>query len=200
MKVVTKKLSELRHPEKNIRLHSDTQIKEFVRSIEMFGQVRPIVIDEQGVILCGNGLFDALNVMGKDNADCYVVQGLSSAQKKKLMLADNKIYTLGVDDISAFDEFIYELKDDLDIPGYDSALLKNLVIDVGDANELLSGYGLISEENKADMLNAATRLENELAKETEDLPAVIADENEGAVKNAAPNFVLCPKCGEQIWL
>lgn len=60
MKVVQKKLSELRKTEKNIRRHSPKQISEYVRSVKMFGQIRPLVIDEDGVILAGNGLYDAL--------------------------------------------------------------------------------------------------------------------------------------------
>ena len=49
-------MSELTLSEKNVRMHTQTQLKEFVRSIEMFGQYRPIVVDETGTILAGNGL------------------------------------------------------------------------------------------------------------------------------------------------
>ena len=58
MKVVKKPLSELQRPERNVRMHTDKQLKEFRRSVEMFGQIRPIVVDEAGVILAGNGLYD----------------------------------------------------------------------------------------------------------------------------------------------
>ena len=51
MNVTRKLLSELRRPERNVRMHTDKQLKEFRRSIEMFGQIRPIVVDEDGVIL-----------------------------------------------------------------------------------------------------------------------------------------------------
>ena len=56
MNVTRKLLSELRRPERNVRMHTDKQLKEFRRSIEMFGQIRPIVVDEDGVILAGDGL------------------------------------------------------------------------------------------------------------------------------------------------
>lgn len=117
MNVTRKLLSELRRPERNVRMHTDKQLKEFRRSIEMFGQIRPIVVDEGGVILAGNGLYETLLSMGRTEADCYVVTGLTEAQKKKLMLADNRVFDLGVDDLSALDAFVLELKDDLDIPG-----------------------------------------------------------------------------------
>ena len=43
MEVITMKLSELVKPEKNVRIHTEQQLKEFERSITMFGQIRPIV-------------------------------------------------------------------------------------------------------------------------------------------------------------
>ena len=44
MKITVKKLSELRKPEKNVRLHTAKQLEEYVRSLEMFGQIRPLVM------------------------------------------------------------------------------------------------------------------------------------------------------------
>ena len=150
MKVTKRNLTELRKPDKNVRIHSDKQITEFKRSIEMFGQIRPIVIDEDGTILAGNGLYDALRAMGRTEADCYVAAGLSESQKKKLMLADNRIFSLGVDDIQGFDDLIAEL-DDLDVPGYDEELLKTLTADFEDVDGMMAGYGLIDDNAKADM-------------------------------------------------
>ena len=84
MKVTKKPLTELHPPERNVRMHTDKQLKEFRRSVEMFGQIRPIVVDEDGIILAGNGLFETLLSMGRTEADCYVVSGMTEAQKKKL--------------------------------------------------------------------------------------------------------------------
>ena len=57
MKVTIKKLSVLKHPEKNVRIHSEQQIRELKRSLEKFGQTRALVIDENNIILIGNGLY-----------------------------------------------------------------------------------------------------------------------------------------------
>lgn len=146
MKIVKKKLSELKPPERNVRIHSEKQTKEFVRSLESFGQIRPIVIDEDNTILAGNGLYAALVAKGDTSADCYIVTGLSENEKKKLMLADNKIYSLGVDDMDVFEQFLKELGDDIDIPGYDEELLKTITADMEDVDEMLSGYGTVTEE------------------------------------------------------
>ncbi|WP_298029711.1 ParB/Srx family N-terminal domain-containing protein [uncultured Dysosmobacter sp.] len=208
MKIIKKPLADLRRPPKNVRIHSDKQITEFKRSIEMFGQIRPIVIDEAGTILAGNGLYDALCAMGRTEADCYVAAGLSESQKKKLMLADNRIFSLGVDDIQGFDEIIAEL-DDLDVPGYDEDLLKTLTADLGDTDELLAGYGLIDENSKAEMKKAADRYEQkseEFAQDAEEIrPAPPPSEPvEAAVEDRAVEldrrYIICPKCGEKIWL
>ena len=143
MKTVKMKLSALKLPERNVRMHTDKQLKEFERSITMFGQIRPIVTDENGVILAGNGLYEALKRMNRTEADVLKVTGLSENQKKKLMLADNKIFGLGVDDLSALDAFLADLKDDLDIPGFDEDLLRSMAAEASAVTEQLQEYGTL---------------------------------------------------------
>lgn len=92
MKITVKKLSELHKPAHNIRRHSEKQLTEYIRSIEMFGQVKPLVVAEDGEIIAGNGLYEALLRMGRETCDCYVMVGLTDVQKKKLMMADNKAW------------------------------------------------------------------------------------------------------------
>lgn len=201
MKTTVKLLSELKRPERNVRMHTDKQLVEFRRSVEMFGQIRPIVCDENGVILAGNGLYETLLSMGRTEADCYVVEGLTENEKKKLMLADNRIFDLGVDDMKAFDEFIAELGDDLDVPGFDDELLRSLVADEAEIDEMMSSYGLITEEKKAEIASAAEtyqKKEGALAAQ----PAGAPDTNAGHTEDAHPisKYVVCPKCGETIWL
>lgn len=201
MKTVTRLLSELKRPEKNVRLHTDKQLAEFRRSVEMFGQIRPIVVDEGGVILAGNGLYETLLSMGRTEADCYVVEGLSENEKKKLMMADNRIFDLGVDDMQVFDEFIAELGDDLDVPGFDDELLRSLTADEAEIDEMMSGYGLITEEKKAEMAGAAETYRQE-AEARAAQPAAATDTDAGRTEDAQPvgKYVVCPKCGEKIWL
>lgn len=221
MKVIKKKLLELRRPKKNVRNHSIKQIEEFKRSVQMFGQIRPIVIDEDNVILAGNGLFMALEALGRTEADCYVAAGLTEAGKKKLMLADNRIFNLGVDDLQAFEEIILELDHDFDIPGYDADLLETLVIDVGAADTLMGGYGIISDDTKQEMERAGERYAKEdqsfadaaerIIPTQSESPHSIAGNDSPSIPEEAVSaladqpdlpqrFMLCPKCGEKIWL
>lgn len=201
MRTVTKLLSELKRPERNVRMHTDKQLTEFRRSVEMFGQIRPIVIDENNVMLAGNGLYETLLSMGRTEADCYVVEGLTENEKKKLMLADNRIFDLGVDDMKAFDEFIEELGDDLDVPGFDDELLRSLVANEAEIDEMMSSYGLITEDKKEEIAGAAEtyrKAEAERASQPEPAPDAAA----ASVEAAQPvgKYVVCPKCGEKIWL
>ena len=205
MKIVRKPLSELKRPERNVRMHTDKQLREFRRSIEMFGQIRPIVIDEDGVILAGNGLYDALQSMERTEADCYVVSDLTEAGKKKLMLADNRVFNLGVDDMATFDSFIADLKDDLDIPGFDEDLLKSLVMDTDEASEALSEYGTVDEKHAENIKETHERYEamdNAAAKNAEEYtPDSPEPESAGDAASPQPRrYILCPKCGERIWL
>jgi len=198
MKVTKVPLAKLKKPERNCRLHTDKQLAEFKRSVEMFGQIRPIVCDEAYVILAGNGLYDTLVAMGRTDADCYIVTGLSEKEKKKLMLADNRIFDLGVDDMDAFDALIAELGDDLDVPGYDEELLQALIADCTKVDDIMADYGLIDDEKKVQMSDAAENYrKDEAARST-----AATDKNVGHTEDGQPvgKYVICPKCGEKVWL
>ena len=206
MKVTRMKLSSLKAPEKNVRIHSEKQVKEFVRSLEAFGQIRPIVVDEDHTILAGNGLYAALMAKGETEADVLVMKDLSPNEKKKLMLADNKIYSLGVDDMEVFEEFLRDLGDDLEIPGYDLELLETITADLGDVDEMLSGYGTITDTTKQQIATTAQRYaaqEEEHAASAEEIkpaqPAPVSP-SEGQPEPLPKRFIQCPKCGEKIWV
>lgn len=211
MKVVKMKLADLAKPEKNVRIHTEQQIREFRRSVEMFGQIRPIVVDENNIILAGSGLYDTLIAMGKDTADVYRYEDLTEAQKKKLMIADNKIFSLGIENLETLNSFLEELQGDLDIPGFDEEILRQMVSDAEDVTSKLSEYGTLDEDEIRSIKEASEKKEEriqnmeadqgELQEEQAPVPAVqqelVADGEEPAeIKRS----VVCPKCGEKIWL
>ncbi len=200
MKVTKKHLSELHPPERNVRLHTEKQMKEFRRSVEMFGQIRPIVIDEGGTILAGNGLYEAMRSMGLTDADCYVVTGLTEAQKKKLMLADNRVFNLGVDDMDALDAFVQELKDDLDIPGFEEDLLQAMVMEAEEATQALMEYGTLEPEQTQVLQQTHERYQAQEQTAAENAEEVAPAAPPPPEEQPAGHFVLCPKCGERIWL
>ena len=139
--------------------------------------------------------------MGHTEADCYVVSGLTEAQKKKLMLADNKIYGLGVDDLDALDSILAELKDDLDIPGFDEELLSNMMAEAADVTDKLQEYGTLDEKEIEEIKEARERKEQYMASGIESGEAP-AGEGEAQPEQREPvgRYVTCPHCGERLWL
>lgn len=211
MEVITMKLADLVKPEKNVRIHTEQQLKEFQRSVTMFGQIRPIVIDENNIILAGNGLYDTLVAMGRDTADVYRYDNLTENQKKKLMIADNKIFSLGIENLETLNSFLEDLQGDLDIPGFNEEILKQMVSEAEDITDKLSEYGTLDEEEIRSIKENGEKKEQQIQRmkseqedgQTEWAPAVpIQQEPTGDDGDTAEirKFVICPNCGEKIWL
>lgn len=209
MKIVMKKLADLKTPDYNVRRHSDKQIKEFIRSLDKFEQTRPFVIDENNVVLIGNGMLEAMIQKGEEMGACIVKTGLSEADKKKLMLSDNRIFDLGVDDIAAFDAIIAELDGDFDIPGYDDSFLESLIADAEETTAVLSEYGTVDGDEAESIRQAAEEPVRPVRQTPQNAePTASPSQNPVATAEEAPQsagteggrFVVCPRCGEKIWL
>lgn len=217
MKITRIPLEKLNRPKKNVRIHGDKQIKEFIRSITMFGQIRPIVVDENFTMLCGNGLYEALLQMGKTEADCYIAVGLSEIEKKKLMLTDNRIFSLGSDNLEAFDEILSELDKDYDIPGYEEDLIRTLTASTSDIDNLIKSYGTFDDQSRqamqrnaeipvqeSDHIAPATPPEprNDTFQPIQQEPIMEhnlpAERVETSIPTQPTRYVLCPNCGERI--
>lgn len=217
MKVIKKRLDDLKHPEKNVRIHSEQQIRELKRSLEKFGQTRALVVDENNVILIGNGLYEAMVSLGYQEASVYVKTELSENDKKKLMIADNKTYALGIDNLNTLNEFLEELQGDLDIPGYDEEILQQMVADADEVTEKISEYGTLDESEIQKIKEANEKREQKAAAaEISDNNSENSSENPNTSDNQSSErqnttetepeitetrkFVICPNCGEKIWL
>ena len=217
MKVIKKRLDDLKHPEKNVRIHSEQQIRELKRSLEKFGQTRALVVDENNVILIGNGLYEAMVSLCYQEASVYVKTELSENDKKKLMIADNKTYALGIDNLDTLNEFLEELQGDLDIPGYDEEILQQMVADADEVTEKISEYGTLDESEIQKIKEANEKREQKAAAaEISDNNSENSSENPNTSDNQSSErqnttetepeitetrkFVICPNCGEKIWL
>jgi len=209
MEIITMKLVDLVKPEKNVRIHTEQQLKEFQRSVKMFGQIRPIVVDENNVILAGNGLYETLIAMGKETADVYMYDNLTENQKKKLMIADNKIFSLGIENLDTLNSFLEDLQGDLDIPGFDEDILKQMVSEAEDVTEKLSEYGTLDDEEIQSIKESGERKEQQIQKaeveQAAPAPQPIAQPQQEMPEDSedtteVKKFVICPKCGEKIWL
>jgi len=147
MKIQKIKLTELKPLETNVRKHNEKQIKELIRSVNQFGQTRAIVIDDENNILIGNGLFEAMVKAGIEEAFIYRKKGLSEIEKKKLILADNKTYSLGADDYENIEVYLEEItaSGDFDIAGFDDDVLRNLMREADEVLQDVQSYGVLDQ-------------------------------------------------------
>lgn len=203
MNTIKMKISELIHPEKNVRRHPEKQLQEMLKSIRMFGQIRPVVVDENNVILAGNGMVEALRLGGYEEADVLVVNGLTDAQKKKLMIADNRIYALGADHHDNIFEILREIGD-FEVPGFDEDILRGLLAEDENIEDELESYGVLDREEVEEFRRAGERLQDridtarqEVAADSAPAQATDSSQTEG---DAAPGRTPCPHCGGKGWL
>lgn len=207
MKITKMKVADLKPLEVNVRRHSETQIKELIRSITQFGQTRAIVIDDENNILIGNGLHAAMIKAGI--SDCFVFRksGLSETEKKKLILADNKTFSLGIDDYENIEAYLSDITatGDFDIAGFDEESLRSLMRDAEEVLADATQYGVLTESAATAKMEAAERTEKrtqEAAQQpTEEYAATLsnaAETREYAQESEAARTIVCPSCGEVI--
>ena len=114
----------------NSRTHSDEQINQVASSIKEFGFTNPVLIDEQGGIIAGHGRVMAANKLSLDEVPCIVLEGLTEAQKKAYIIADNQLALNSgwdVDTLRLEIETLSELDFDLTILGFDDDVIEKLL-------------------------------------------------------------------------
>jgi ParB-like chromosome segregation protein Spo0J len=83
-------LGELRKYPRNARTHSDDQVIMLAKLFREFGFTQPILIDENNLILAGHGRLAAAELSGMPRVPSVRIVGLSEAQKRAYILADNR--------------------------------------------------------------------------------------------------------------
>ena len=111
MDVIEKKLKDIKPYEKNPR-KNDGAVDAVANSIEQFGFRVPVVIDKDGVIVCGHTRYKAAKKLGLKTVPCVIADDLTEEQIKAYRLADNKVSELAEWDIDLLGE---ELDDIFDI-------------------------------------------------------------------------------------
>jgi DNA modification methylase len=111
-------VSALKPYEKNARTHSAEQVEQLTRSIREFGFTNPLLIDETDRIIAGHGRLQAALALKMAEVPVIILAGLSEAQRRALILADNKIALNSGWDLKLLTEELADLK----LEGYDLTL------------------------------------------------------------------------------
>ena len=206
MDILKVKLADLNLASENVRMHPRRQIEEYKRSLEMFGQTKNAVIDEENTVLIGNGLVMSARELGWEEICVIRRIGLSDNEKLKLMVSDNKIWALGVDNLDAIDEVLRKLQSDLDIPGYDEETLRSLVGEAEAIAAEITGYGSLNDDEIASIKNRPEATIKPTGQEvivSSPVPQGAESRNhtgDGSSADKDGITVKCSKCGELLWL
>ena len=76
---------------RNPRTHSDAQVAEIAASIREFGFTNPILVDGENGIIAGHGRLLAARKLGMKTVPVIELAGMSEAQKRAYIIADNKL-------------------------------------------------------------------------------------------------------------
>jgi len=88
-KVELRPLAEIKPYEKNPRLNDDA-VAAVANSIQAFGWRQPIVVDGEGVIICGHTRWKAAQRLGLEMVPVHIATDLTPEQVRAYRIADNK--------------------------------------------------------------------------------------------------------------
>src|SRR6266516_2196895 len=84
-------LDQIKLDRRNSRTHSGKQIGQIANSIATFGFTHPLLVNEDGTLIAGEGRYKASQRLGLAKVPAIVLAGLSPARQRALAIADNKI-------------------------------------------------------------------------------------------------------------
>lgn len=137
----------------NSRTHSDEQVKQIAASIKEFGFTNPILIDEGKGVIAGHGRLLAASKLALAEVPTILLEGLTEAQRKAYVIADNKLalnagwdFEMLTTDIARLQEMNF----DVSLLGFGQAELETLLgdpIDMSILDELNDDEVELFEEN-----------------------------------------------------
>src|ERR1700740_1058571 len=76
---------------RNARTHSAAQVAEIAGSIRTFGFTNPLLVGESADVVAGHGRLAAARLLGLTEVPVIPLRRLNEAERRMLMLADNRI-------------------------------------------------------------------------------------------------------------
>lgn len=114
-------LSSLKPYERNAKLHPAEQIERLKESIREFGFISPCLIDSENNIIAGHGRVEAAKSLGLESVPCVYVEGLTDAQRRAYILADNRLTEMGGWDMDIVSQEVEWLRSEgfnIDVTGF----------------------------------------------------------------------------------
>jgi ParB-like chromosome segregation protein Spo0J len=118
--------------ENNSRTHSQQQVDQIKRSMNEFGFTNPILLDENNGIIAGHGRLQAAQELGTKLVPTITLKGLTKAQRKAYVIADNQLALNAGWDSSILAQELSELEKlnfDLDLIGFDNSEISGLMFE-----------------------------------------------------------------------
>ncbi len=99
VKVVWRKVADLKLQSRNPRTHTPKQVRQIGDSIKAFGFNVPVLIDRNSNVIAGHGRIVACRLLGIEEVPTICLEHLTESQVRAFMIADNRLA-----EISAWDE------------------------------------------------------------------------------------------------
>jgi DNA modification methylase len=111
---------------RNPRTHTEEQVAQIAASIVEFGWTNPVLVGADGVVIAGHARLQAARKLGLSEVPVIVLDHLSEAQRRALVIADNQLALAGT--------------------GWDDELLRGLLVDLRQDDFNLDVLGFSDEE------------------------------------------------------
>lgn len=123
--IIYKKISELKNNPNNPR-KNDNAVDTVAKSIQKYGFRNPLIVDDAGIVWCGNTRLKAAKKLKLKEVPCIVVNDLTEQQMTELALLDNK-----TNEIAEWDtDMLSDILKVTDLSEFD--LDWNVDLDIGD--------------------------------------------------------------------
>jgi DNA modification methylase len=137
---------------RNARTHTDEQVAQVAASIREFGWTNPLLVAADGTIIAGHARLAAARKLKMTEVPVIVLDHLTDAQRRALVLADNRLaLDAGWDEEMLRVELASLQEDgfDLDIVGFSDEELENLLRDPEESNGLTDEDAVPDEPERA---------------------------------------------------
>jgi len=126
MKIETMPVASLCHDPKNLRKHPEDNLESIKTSLTRFGQQKPIVVDQNNIVIAGNGTLMCARDLGWEKI-AVVRTKLNGDEAVAFAIADNRSAELAMWDETALKDVLQELQKNnslmFDATGFDQKWL-----------------------------------------------------------------------------